>query len=453
MSLDEISNIFSLNKQGTQDEVDKINKAFYGEFNYPWPPLAFYEYTDQEFVITMLNQDIGSWKHEVLQRKPKIWAAGCGTNQAIFTALKFPESEVLGTDLSAQSLKTCENSMKQLGITNLKLEENSINNVEYHGQFDYIICTGVIHHNASPKACLDKLSVALKPNGILELMVYNYYHMLIEASFQKAIRMLCQRNSANSMELQLSTTKKLIKKFPVQNLMAQYFLKYKDVHNDAELADELLQPVLHSYTIETFFEMISSSNLECLLHCINQFDKSTGRLYWNMQCDDPDTSAHYETLPDVERWQISNLLMMEKSPMIWFYLQRKDSANRRKTEKEVCEEFLDTKFERHSTSLKVYIINDEGRYQLNPEFSSIPTPALPIDSLSGAIFKLVNPAIRMRDIFQKLKIEPSFSNANRVRINLTTSAFPYLKAVSSGNSSLGTLSPNVFKEDHNEINF
>ncbi|MCP4150944.1 MAG: class I SAM-dependent methyltransferase [bacterium] len=429
MRIQQINNSSTVNKNSMQDDVDKINKAFYGRFNYPWPPMAFYEYTDQKFVITMLNQDIGSWENEVLPLRPKIWVAGCGTNQAVFTALKFPQSEVLATDLSIESLKSSEESAKQLGVTNLILEEKSINKVEYRDKFDYIICTGVIHHNDDPRIALEKLSAALKQNGILELMVYNYYHMLIEESYQKAIRMLCRDEPVNDLQLLLSTTKKLIANFPVQNLMANFLSRLKNAHDDAEVADILLQPVLRSYTIESFDEMITGSNLECLLPCINQFDKAAGRINWNMQFNDPGTSACYEALPDVERWQISNLLMMERAPMIWFYLQRKDSAHLRKTETEVCKEFLNTKFEPHSTTLKRYQLNENGKYHLNSTFTSIPAPPLPTDSLSGMVFKAVNSTISMGEIFQKLKIEPSFSNVNRVRINLTTSAFPYLKAI------------------------
>lgn len=440
MSIHQINSSSSTNKNSMQDEVDKINKAFYGKFNYPWPPLSFYEYTDQKFVITMLNQDIGSWGNEVLPMRPKIWVAGCGTNQAVFTALKFPQSEVLATDLSSQSLKTSEDSAKQLGVTNLMLVEKSINKVEYRDRFDYIICTGVIHHNADPRIALGKLSTALKPNGILELMVYNYYHMLIEESYQKAIRMLCQGGSVNDLELQLATTKKLIANFPAQNLMASRLSQFKDAHDDAEVADVLLQPVVHSYTIESFAQMITGSNLEFLLPCINQFDEAAGKINWNMQFNDPGTSADYEALPDVKRWQISNLLMMERSPMLWFYLQRKDSAHRRKTEKEVCKEFLNTKFRPHSTRLKRYQLNEDGKYYLNQMFTPVPAPALPTDSLSRKVFKAVNSpssiGISMGQIFQKLKIEPSFSNVNRVRINLTTSAYPYLKAIGSGRKKI-----------------
>lgn len=427
----------------SQEEVDKINKVFYGKFNYPWPPMTFPAFTRQQFVITMLNQDIGDWEHKTVPARPKIWVAGCGTNQAVFTALKFPDSEVLGTDLSTESLKTCENSAGQLGITNLTLEEKSINGVPYKDEFDVIICTGVIHHNADPKASLAKLSAALKPGGILELMVYNYYHMLFEAAYQEAIRGLCGEGGPESLEKQLAATKKFIHNFPGGNMMANHLSRFKNVHDDAELADMLLQPVLHSYTVDAFLEMVSHCSLECLLHCINHFDKSAKRLTWNMEFDDPEVAQRYELLPDDRRWQISNLLMMERSPMLWFYLQRNDSTNRRKSEKEVCDEFLNTKFEKHSTLLKEYLLDREGKYVMRPGTLTLPSPPVPPDELARKIFNIVNPNISMKSIFSRLNIETSIHNVNRVRVNLATSAFPYLKAVSSEK----TVGKKVFAKD------
>jgi 2-polyprenyl-3-methyl-5-hydroxy-6-metoxy-1,4-benzoquinol methylase len=418
----------NLRQSNSQDDVDNINKVFYGKYNYPWPPEVLYAFTDQQFTIKMLNQDIGNWTHDIVPKEPKIWVAGCGTNQAVLTALKFPDSEVLGTDLSPQSLRVCENLVEQLGITNLKLEEKSINKVSYKDRFDYIICTGVIHHNADPKISLDKLSAAINPNGILELMVYNYYHKVFDASYQDAIKLLFNKDGENDLDTQLSITKKLIKKFPIQNLMGTHLQKFKNVHNDAELSNMLLQPVLHSYKIETLTKMAADANLEYLLPCINQFDKVENRLSWNMEFNDAEIAKCYEFLPDIERWQISNLLMMEHSPMLWFYMNRKDSTHKRKSEKYVCREFLETKFEKNSTQLRVFIRKKEGNYTTRSEIVPFPTPIPPKDNLAKIIFNAVEPGIIMKDIFRKLRIPTSFQHVNRARINLTTSAFPYLAA-------------------------
>lgn len=419
---------FNLLMAASQEEVDRINSMFYGRFNYPWPPLSFEAFTEQEFSIQMLNQDIGYWNHRRLSPDPKIWVAGCGTNQAVYTALKFPGSDVLATDISVQSLEVCQHSADQLGIKNLKLENKSLNHVTYKEQFDYIICTGVLHHNADPGVPLEKISASLKPGGILELMLYNYYHHILNTAFQKAIRNYCGTGPNIDFETELTAAKKIIDKFPLQNVMSQFLTAYRNSH-DSELADALIQPVLHSYTIESFEALITECNLEFLLHCVNQFDKSKKRLTWNMEFDDPEIMEYYETFPDSRRWQLGNLLMLDASPMLWFYLQRKDSGYKRKSEKKVCDEFLKTKFEKNTTRVKTFTRDSKGRYGLNPISIPFPRPAAPVSEFAGKIYNAINSGLTMEEVLRGLSIPLSLYHVNLARILLTTSAFPYLRAI------------------------
>ncbi len=46
---------------------------------------------------------------------------------------------------------------------------------------------------------------------------------------------------------------------------------------------------------------------------ISQFDKSRNNLFWNMEFMDDDLQGMYEELPDLARWHISKLLMLERS--------------------------------------------------------------------------------------------------------------------------------------------
>ena len=112
--------MFNLHSAGSQDEVDKLNKEFYGRFNFPWYPSILSRYKEQNFWINALNQDIGSWKHDRVGPTPKIWVAGCGTNQAVITALKYPDSDVTGTDISTQSLAAARALADKMGVTNWK---------------------------------------------------------------------------------------------------------------------------------------------------------------------------------------------------------------------------------------------------------------------------------------------------------------------------------------------
>jgi len=346
----------------------------------------------------------------------------------VITALKYPEAHVLGTDISLPSLETSEDSALQLGVENLELEEKSLNSATYEEEFDFVICTGVIHHNADPAVPLKRLAAGLKPGGVMELMVYNFYHMLLQGAFQTAIRGLCGDGASMSMEEELKTTRELIRSFPERNLMADFLNQFANAY-ESDLADNLLQPVMHSYTIETFVEMLDEAGLELLLPCVNQFDRTDNRLSWNMRFDDSSLQKRYEAMEDAKRWQLSNLLLFERSPMLWFYVQRKDSSFSRKSERQVCEEFLANRFEKKSTNVRLFSRDEKGEYLEQSQHQTFPGPLSTHDHLAKLVFNAADPAKTMKEIFQELQLEPTFQNINRVRVNLTTSAFPYLTSV------------------------
>lgn len=409
------------------DSVDAINAKFYERFQFPWAPMAFNSPTDPSFEAQMLDQSIGDWSHSVVTADPKIWVAGCGTNQAVYTALLFPRASILGSDLSFESLERTSATAKQIGVTNLRLKRESINNSAYQEEFDYIICTGVIHHNADPKAALSKLAGALRPGGIMELMVYNRYHRIGTTAFQKVIRIFGGQKAEVDFESEMAIARKIIDGLQVQNYMAQFLSSYKD-SPEAKLADGLLQPVEYSFTIESFEALCASCGLELVAPCINQFDKAKGSFLWHVEFSDLVLQNLYDSLPDSLRWQISNHLLLERSPMLWFYLQRTDSGRQRKTEKQLCEEFLSGAFAKTGARKKTYVRMETGEYSLSPELA--PYPGLHPDHTCHKIIEAVaaQPGAPMRDILKRLMIEPKFSIVNKLRQYLTTSAFPFLVA-------------------------
>ena len=204
--------------------ADAANTQFYQRFPYPWPPMKFSYLTDQNFETVMLNQNIGDWQQRTLPKHPRIWVAGCGTNQAIFTALRFPEGKIIASDLSQTALKTSATIAQELHISNVELREESINQVSYKEEFDHIICTGVIHHNADPAASLLKLTAALKPGGVLELMVYNEYHRITIQAFQKAIGLLCKKDEREERQFEQETRHR--KSAGCQRLHRRHSLRY-----------------------------------------------------------------------------------------------------------------------------------------------------------------------------------------------------------------------------------
>jgi SAM-dependent methyltransferase len=412
------------------DSVDELNASFYGRFPYPWSPAKFDYVQDPDFHTVMLNQAVGDWGLRAVPADARIWVAGCGTNQAIFTALKFPRATVLGSDVSPTSLEICAATARALGIRNLELRQESLNHITYADRFDYLICTGVIHHNAEPRATLERLARALKPTGVMELMVYNRFHWVIPVAFQQAIRTLTEGPGEVDFETELSTARRIIGDLPKGRLLGSYLGRYGGDSPEAMIADELLQPVLYSYTVESLADMAEGCGLELLLPCLNQFDKETGNYDWNMNFSDPVLREMYDALPDRRRWQIANLLLLESSPMLWFYVRRQDAGPARRTERQVCEEFLDTVFTRAAATQRNYLRDAEGTYFLSP--NAVPYPVAPPDPAVRRIADAADGKSTMRDIFARLGVEPSFHNANDARMRLTTPAYPYLRAVPPG---------------------
>jgi SAM-dependent methyltransferase len=410
---------------GTAESVDSINAQFYTRFPYPWAPKTFSYLSDELFETRMLNQDIGDYTHQTIPSAPSIWVAGCGTNQAVYTALRFPHAAVRGSDFSTSSLELCGKTARNLGIRNLDLVCESLNEVSYQNRFDYIICTGVIHHNATPNAVLGKLAAALKSSGVLELMVYNRYHRTNTTAFQKALSILKGVSADEDFRSGLNTTRQIIDSIPESSPLASWLRHYKEMP-EAALADALMQPVEYSYTVQSLCDLARSCGLELTQPCISQFDRADGGNSWNLRFKEPELQTRYDSLADAERWQVTNLLMLDKSPMLWFYLRHCD-AGPRITESAACGAFLSATFTRNHAMRHVYVRGADGGYKLSPR--PVPHPPPAEDKDVANVVAMADGKTRIGNVFASLGIATDFHTINRIRLRCTTSSFPYLRAL------------------------
>jgi hypothetical protein len=210
--------------------------------------------------------------------------------------------------------------------------------------------------------------------------------------------------------------------------MARFISRHRD-WEESDFADLLINPVEHSYTVDSLSEMANGCNLELVRPCVSLYAKYRAEsIFWEMSYADPDIQRVYDSMPDLDRWRVSNLLMHEKSPMLWFYLRRQDARAPRKSERELNDEFLRTTFERATTQQKSYIRGQDGHFRLSPRSIAHPASA-PEDSVR-AIFERFDRGRVMGEVFAELGIPPHFSTVQRARLQLTTPAFPYLRAVS-----------------------
>lgn len=406
--------------------VDQLNSEFYGKIKFPWPPQTFERYKNPDLWSKMLAQDLGSWTAPVLPAESRIWVAGCGTNQALYTALKFPKARVLGSDLSAESLAVAAANARSLGVTNLELRNESLNGAGYDQLFDYVICTGVIHHNADPVAALARLTQALKPGGVLELMVYNRYHRIMTTAFQNALWIFLGKPNKPDLAQEIPVARKFVTTFREDCLMSAFLAPLAEA-TDASFADTLLQPVEHSFTVETLEQAAAACELDMVGFCNDAFSRSDGDADWNLHLTDPDLSRTYLALSDTQRWQVTNLLLAERSPMLWFYLQRRDCPRRRKSEQEICEELLGTRFVRVRTEREVFFRQSDGSYADQP--MRLPFPDEPRNPLAKRVLASLVEGAPLRETLHRLGVTLGFPQINLLRLCLATSGGPFLQAV------------------------
>ena len=410
----------------SDDEVDQLNARFYGKIRYPSPPFYFERLAERRFWADMLDQDVGRRGRPVLPAQgARVWVAGCGTNQAVITALMFPDARVVGSDVSPGSLEVAERNARQLGAANLELRQESIHRVGYAGEFDYVVCTGVIHHTADPDGALASLARALRPAGVLQLMVYNRYHRARSTAFQKAVRALLG-GAPDAYEEELALARRFVHHYAGPGSMAEWLAGYREAP-DAELADTLIQPVEHSYTVESLDRMARGAGLEILGPCPNPIDADRGTLHWELEMGDPELQRAYDALPDARRWQVANLLLMDQSPMLWFHLQRRDSPEPRRSARELADAFLDGRFAPARTTRQLFLRGREGTYASTPS-KEVPFPVWRGRADAQRVMEALDPQAPLRATLERLGIPTdSLPAVSRLRVLLASSAFPFLR--------------------------
>jgi SAM-dependent methyltransferase len=118
-----------------------------------------------------------------------VLVAGCGTGrEPLFLARMFPEARILAVDLSARSLEIAKAGGAALGFTNITYAQADLHRIaDADRRFDYIAASGVLHHLPDPEAGWRALAGALKPGGVMGIMVYSKIARLQVQSMRAAV--------------------------------------------------------------------------------------------------------------------------------------------------------------------------------------------------------------------------------------------------------------------------
>ncbi len=192
--------------------------------------------------------------------------AGGGTGDAAIMlaqqmAERMPKGEVVYLDLSQAARDVAQARAEARGLTNIAFHVGSLLDIGQMdlGVFDYIDCTGVLHHLADPPAGLNALAGVLVDGGGIGLMVYGAHGRTGVYPMQAALRTLAPNDDAAN---QIRLTRKLLAGLPETNwLRRNPDLSSLEAGDDAGLFDLLLHSQDRAYTVPEVAEFVSGAGL------------------------------------------------------------------------------------------------------------------------------------------------------------------------------------------------
>jgi 2-polyprenyl-3-methyl-5-hydroxy-6-metoxy-1,4-benzoquinol methylase len=158
---------------------DQVSQEVSNQYeNYPYPRWINAALSDKPRPVREVLQAINVRYNLDAQQffdKPDVLIAGCGTGrQALGTASRFLNCNVLAVDLSLSSLSYAMRKTQELGVTNIEYMQGDILRLnQLERQFDIIESAGVLHHMDDPLAGWKVLVDRLRSGGLMKVGLYS----------------------------------------------------------------------------------------------------------------------------------------------------------------------------------------------------------------------------------------------------------------------------------------
>lgn len=191
--------------------------------------------------------------------------AGGGTGDAtIFLAeqLRHTDARIVHLDMSLAALDIARERARIRGLANIDWVHDSLLNLPTLGleKFDYINCSGVLHHLADPDLGFRALLGVLADGGAMGLMVYattgrtGVYQM---QSLMRQVHAALAGDAPADAARKVAQTRDLLASLPAAN----WFRRSEDLHqdhrtSDAGLYDLLLHSQDRAYSVGELFDWL-----------------------------------------------------------------------------------------------------------------------------------------------------------------------------------------------------
>lgn len=257
----------------------------------------------------------------------RVLVAGGGTGDStIFLAeqLRNKNAEVVYLDISEASIDVAKQRAKIRGLENIRWIRDSILTLSpaTAGTFDYISCTGVLHHLQDPEHGLSCLESVLRPAGAMGIMVYAKYGRTGIYQLQKLLRII--NHNETEMSGKIANARQILKELPESNWFHHNEHLLSDHRNlgDSGLVDLLLHEQDVAYGIEAVHTLLAQAGLRLV-----EFSDVRMRMSYRPEqyIQDPALLQKIARLDRVARQSIAELLVGAFRQHV-FYASRKDHS-------------------------------------------------------------------------------------------------------------------------------
>jgi len=238
----------------------------------------------------------------------RVLVAGSGTGDVeVFMGEQLHgwDAEIIALDISEASLAVAQARAALRGLENIRWVHGSLLDVERLGlgRFDYISCTGVLHHLRDPVAGLRALRSVLNDDGAMMLMVYGRHGREGVYQMQELMRYL--NRGETDRQRRVDRTSAILRHLPDTNWFARSRHIFDDdlVYGDVGVYDLFLHSQDRAYTVEELHEFLRDGGLQFL-------DFSWGRHHYQPEhwFPDPHVRDVIAARPRVVRQAIGELL-------------------------------------------------------------------------------------------------------------------------------------------------
>ena len=201
----------------------------------------------------------------------RVLVAGGGTGDAaimLAEQLRNTPAEIVYLDMSRSSMQVARERARIRGLQNIKWIESSLLKLPEMdiGGFDYINCSGVLHHLDSPDAGLHALTSVLKHHGALSVMVYAPYGRTGVYLIQELMRHI--NHDISNLQHKVDNTRTVLntlQKTNIHGLAAKNRFRIDiEEFGDIGIYDLFLHSQDRAYTVSQLYEFIESQDLKII---------------------------------------------------------------------------------------------------------------------------------------------------------------------------------------------